>query len=179
MFGNNSKLQFSFAAVPAGVVFALADPSGWCAGGCADRCGGRFSAFAAASLPHSRRPPPASLRFCRHVVRRAAVSSQGPRPHERRSRSSAVMHVTPELEVLGSNPGGVGPQCLRRWGVCDPASWKGCCEGQVGITVTLFGVRSTPEHFTFTLDPTMNVPATKAPNPWAACSESGAGRPGG
>ena len=25
----------------------------------------------------------------------------------RRSRSSAVMHVTPELEVLGSNPDGV------------------------------------------------------------------------
>ena len=32
----------------------------------------------------------------------------------RRSRSSAVMHVTPELEVLGSNPGGVGTQCPRR-----------------------------------------------------------------
>ena len=27
--------------------------------------------------------------------------------HKRRSRSSAVMHVTPELEVLGSNPDGV------------------------------------------------------------------------
>eukprot|EP00670_Eutreptiella_braarudii_P019831 CAMPEP_0174350762 /NCGR_PEP_ID=MMETSP0811_2-20130205/7912_1 /TAXON_ID=73025 ORGANISM="Eutreptiella gymnastica-like, Strain CCMP1594" /NCGR_SAMPLE_ID=MMETSP0811_2 /ASSEMBLY_ACC=CAM_ASM_000667 /LENGTH=162 /DNA_ID=CAMNT_0015479361 /DNA_START=273 /DNA_END=761 /DNA_ORIENTATION=+ len=33
---------------------------------------------------------------------------------QRRSRSSAVMHVTPELEVLGSNPGGVGTQCPRR-----------------------------------------------------------------
>ena len=29
-----------------------------------------------------------------------------PPTHTRRSRSSAVMHVTPELEVLGSNPGG-------------------------------------------------------------------------
>ena len=35
-------------------------------------------------------------------------------PSQRRSRSSAVMHVTPELEVLGSNPGGVGTQCPRR-----------------------------------------------------------------
>ena len=53
-----------------------------------------------------------------------------------------VMHVTPELEVLGSNLGGVGTQYPRRQGVCDPASRKGCCEGQVGITVTLdFGVR--------------------------------------
>ena len=32
---------------------------------------------------------------------------------KRRSRSSAVMHVRPELEVLGSNPGGVGTQCPR------------------------------------------------------------------
>ena len=29
---------------------------------------------------------------------------------QRRSRISAVMHVMPELEVLGSNPGGVGTQ---------------------------------------------------------------------
>ena len=59
------------------------------------------------------------------------------------------MHVTPELEVLGSNPGEVGTQCPRRQGVGDPASRKGCCEGQVGITVTLeFG--RAPEHFTFT-----------------------------
>ena len=73
------------------------------------------------------------------------VTPSATRPHsvlQRRSRSSAVMHVTPELEVLGSNPGGVGTQCPRRKGVCDPASRKGCCEGQVGITVTLeFGVR--------------------------------------
>ena len=34
--------------------------------------------------------------------------------HALSSRSSAVMHVTPELEVLGSNPGGVGTQCPRR-----------------------------------------------------------------
>ena len=39
---------------------------------------------------------------------------QPPPTHTRRSRSSAVMHVTPELEVLGSNPGGVGTQCPRR-----------------------------------------------------------------
>ena len=32
----------------------------------------------------------------------------------RRSRSSAVMHMTPELKVLGSNPGGGGTQCPRR-----------------------------------------------------------------
>ena len=37
-----------------------------------------------------------------------------PEQHRRRSRSSVVMHVTPELEVLGSNPGGVGTQCPRR-----------------------------------------------------------------
>ena len=37
-----------------------------------------------------------------------------PPPDRRRSRSSAVMHVTPELEVLGSNAGGVGTQCPRR-----------------------------------------------------------------
>ena len=50
--------------------------------------------------------------------------------------------MTPELEALGANPDGVGTQCPRRWGVCDPASRKGCCEGQVGITVTLvFGER--------------------------------------
>ena len=61
---------------------------------------------------------------------------------ERRSRCSAVMHMTPELEVLGWNPGGVGTPCPTRQGVCDPASRKGCCEGQVGITVTLeFGER--------------------------------------
>ena len=32
----------------------------------------------------------------------------------RRSRSSAVMHVTPELKVLGSNPGGGQTHCPRR-----------------------------------------------------------------
>ena len=39
-----------------------------------------------------------------------------PRPyslHWRRSRNSVVMPVTPELEVLGSNPGGFGTQCPR------------------------------------------------------------------
>ena len=44
-----------------------------------------------------------------HMICRGAHT-----PCERRSRSSAVMHVTPELEVLGSNPGGVGTQCPRR-----------------------------------------------------------------
>ena len=34
-------------------------------------------------------------------------------PPSQRSRSSGVMHVTPELEVLGSNPGGIGKQCPR------------------------------------------------------------------
>ena len=33
---------------------------------------------------------------------------------QRRSRSSAVMHVTPELKVLGSHPGGGRTQCPRR-----------------------------------------------------------------
>ena len=37
-----------------------------------------------------------------------------PVPHERRSCSSAVMHVTPELEVLSSTPCGVGTQYPRR-----------------------------------------------------------------
>ena len=59
------------------------------------------------------------------------------------------MHVTPEPEVLGSNAGGVGTQCPRCGGICDPASQKGCREGQVGITVTL-EFRRAPEHFTFT-----------------------------
>ena len=31
-----------------------------------------------------------------------------------RSRNPAVMHMTPELEVLGSIPGGGGTQCPRR-----------------------------------------------------------------
>ena len=46
--------------------------------GCAACCGGRFSAFAAHSPPHSGHPPPASLCFCGHVVRQVAVSSRGP-----------------------------------------------------------------------------------------------------
>ena len=37
-----------------------------------------------------------------------------PRSYIRRSRSSAVMHVTPELKVLGSNPGGGQTQYPRR-----------------------------------------------------------------
>ena len=36
-----------------------------------------------------------------------------PSCHKGRSRSSGVMHVTPELEVLGSNPGAVGTHCPR------------------------------------------------------------------
>ena len=71
------------------------------------------------------------------------------------------MHVTPELEVLGSNPGWVGTQCPRRQGVCDPASWKGCCEGQVGITDTLeFGERPS------TLPRITAVPVLRCPS-WA------------
>ena len=76
--------------------------------------------------------------FCRSAPRRESLEAlwgsglrggtglfehlfQTPPPHapslqasKRRSRSSAVMHVTPELEVLSSNPGGVGTQCPRR-----------------------------------------------------------------
>ena len=39
---------------------------------CAGCCGSRFSVFAAHSPPHSGRPPPASLCFRGHVVRRVA-----------------------------------------------------------------------------------------------------------
>ena len=73
---------------------------------------------------------------------------RGPQnPGQRRSRSSAVMHVTPELKVLGSNPGGGRTQCPRRWGVGDPASRKGA-EGQVGITDTL-QFRDRPSNFPY------------------------------
>ena len=45
---------------------------------------------------------------------RTLYADPPPPPPRRRSRSSAVMHVTPELEVLGSNPSGVGTSCPRR-----------------------------------------------------------------
>ena len=90
-----------------------------------------------------------------------ATDHPSPPITERRSRSSAVMHVTPELEVLGSNPGGVGTQCPRRYGVCDPASRNRCCEGQLGITDTLeFGERPS------TLPPITAVLALRCPS-WA------------
>ena len=47
-------------------------------------------------------------------VHREGHDGHQPVPVARRSRSSAVMHVTPELEELGSNPGGVRTQCARR-----------------------------------------------------------------
>ena len=52
-------------------------------------------------LPHSSRPPPASLQFCGHVVRRAAVSSRGPRPHDECSCNQSA-------QPLG--------RLLREWG---------------------------------------------------------------
>ena len=71
-------LTAAAACVPCGVVFALAGPSSWRSGGCAGCCGGRFTFFAAHSPPHSGCPPLASRCFRGHMVRRVAVSSQGP-----------------------------------------------------------------------------------------------------
>ena len=50
-------------------------PEVWCAGGCA---GVVFRLLLPSPPPHSGRPPPASLCFRGHVVRRVAVSSRGP-----------------------------------------------------------------------------------------------------
>ena len=71
-------LSAAAAGVPAGVVSALEGSSSWRTGGCAGCCGGRFLVFAAHSPPRSGRPPPASLCFRGHEVRRVAVSSRGP-----------------------------------------------------------------------------------------------------
>ena len=38
-----------------------------------------------------------------------------PREHQTRSRSSAVMHLTPEVEVPGSNPRGGGGVSRSAW----------------------------------------------------------------
>ena len=44
-----------------------------------------------------------------------AASAHGNLPHSCTTAPlEAPLHVTPELEVLGSNPGGVGTQCPRR-----------------------------------------------------------------
>ena len=56
-------LSTAAACDPAGVVFALAEPSSWRTGGCAGCCEGRFTVFAAHSPPRPGRPPHASPCF--------------------------------------------------------------------------------------------------------------------
>ena len=56
-------LSAAAAGAPAGVVSAFAEPSRWCAGGCAECGGGRLTGFAAHTPPPAGRPPPASPRF--------------------------------------------------------------------------------------------------------------------
>ena len=79
----------------AGAVCALALPSSWCTGGCAGCCGGRLTVFAAHAPPHCGRSPPALPRF---RVREAQVP---PPPRAHRPISSPPPH----LHTLSIRPG--------------------------------------------------------------------------
>ena len=118
-------LMAAAAGVPAGVVSAFAVPSSWRTGGCAGRCGGRFTVFAAHFPPRSDHPPHASPRFCvREAKPLRALSWSAPFPPSAKANIPCAMRAQARHRPTHADTGRSCCPCQRPPPALPPAQLR-------------------------------------------------------